>query len=337
MAASAIAQQSDPLTAAEQAYTNVDFEAAIRDAQRALERGGNDRARLARIYRILSISRAGMNDADGARQAYIRHLALEPDSHADRGLSPTMRAPLMEARGFFNDHPERMEIVARRVRDGAGVEVALADPVGMVRTIWLRVRVGDHAAWVDVRQPAGAHVTFALPPGASAMSVEYVLRGEDEHGNHVLERGTDEAPERFGGSVARVNDTGSASNGNVALMAVGVTGLIVGALGLIVGGVAVSQREAAVANWNDDSRCLSATMPLATRQQLCGDQLSTINTMQTLEEVGFIAGGALVVGGAVAAFIGWPRGGERSTPAHARFAGCGLGPGSIGARCEIRF
>jgi hypothetical protein len=339
--ARAFAQQADePLALAERAYSNLDYDAAVRNAEAALQRGGNDRRHLAQIYRLIGLSRAASGSAEAARDAFVRYLALEPESRLDRGLSPTMRAPFMEARGYWGEHTEHTDVTPRRVRDGMALEVAVADPAGMIRTVVLRARLGSSGAFVETRRPASARVVLDLPAGAPAARVEYSLRADDDRGNHVIERGSDDSPEVFlAPQVASVGGPAgpSTSGGSSPWPAIGGVGIGIGVLLLATGGIAVGVREGAAAQWNDDMRCLNPAMPGNTREQNCGSQLSTINNMDVLAGVGFVAGGLFVLGGVVI-IAAAPRGGARAEqPPRPAFLGCGPGPGALGVGCALRF
>ena len=70
---------------------------------------------------------------------------------------------------------------------------------------------------------------------------------------------------------------------------------------LATSGVALAIRQSEVKHWNDNDRCLSASHPLDTRAQLCGDVHSNARTAEGVS----IATGLLGVGFGVGAVAHW--------------------------------
>ncbi len=95
------------------------------------------------------------------------------------------------------------------------------------------------------------------------------------------------------------------------------------------GGVSYAVASSAAERWNDDSQCLR---PGSTREQTCGADQSTANTMTALEVVGFVGGAALAATSAVLFVVSRPRERERATALT-----CGVGIGALGVSCGARF
>lgn len=95
------------------------------------------------------------------------------------------------------------------------------------------------------------------------------------------------------------------------------------------GGASYAVASSAAERWNDDSQCLR---PGFTREQTCGADQSTANTMTALEVVGFIGGAALAATSAVLFVVSRPRERERATALT-----CGVGVGALGVSCGARF
>src|SRR5688572_15370395 len=77
-----------PLGQVERAYAEVDFARTLDLARAALRAGGNTPARTARLYLLLGISAAALDEAEEARTAFTRVLALDPSMKLEQSLSP---------------------------------------------------------------------------------------------------------------------------------------------------------------------------------------------------------------------------------------------------------
>src|SRR5262245_23617749 len=89
----------DPLAQAEAAYAHVEFDDAERFAKAALAAGGHTRAQMIRIYFLLGVSAAAERKDEEAVAAFKLLLTIDPGTKLDRGLSPKLQGPILEARG----------------------------------------------------------------------------------------------------------------------------------------------------------------------------------------------------------------------------------------------
>lgn len=203
----AFAQARGSLSRAETAYEHVDLEGTLEHAQRALEEGEHDLRQLVRIYELIGVAAAALDQDEESRDAYLRMLALAPDAQVDRNLSPQMRSPFLEARGYWAAHSERLEATATFVRAQGAIRVELSDPLDMARSVVVHARVGDEGEFSEVSEDA-ARTTVAPIPGADRASrVDYYVTVLDEYGNHIIELGSATEPLSEGG------DQGDASGG----------------------------------------------------------------------------------------------------------------------------
>jgi hypothetical protein len=127
----AIAQAADPLAAAERAYREVDFETQRSEATRALEAGHHDRPTLAHIYRLLGVAHSALNSPELARQYFMKLLAIDRDVALEHVLSPRLRTPYMEARGFWDVTSARLDLELALRATPRELEITITDPLSM--------------------------------------------------------------------------------------------------------------------------------------------------------------------------------------------------------------
>ncbi|MEM6956468.1 MAG: hypothetical protein AAF645_12305 [Myxococcota bacterium] len=173
------------LREADAAYADIDYERAGELAQEALESGGLGPADTSRVYELIGITAAANGDEEGSRDAYIRMLAINPSAQADSNLAPRLRSPFLEARGFWAGRRQRLAIEVDQRSDD--VRVRVVDPVAMALTLVARYRGADAADFDERRGSASEPLVIPLEEGGV-----YELHLEDEYGNRLLERGSDD-------------------------------------------------------------------------------------------------------------------------------------------------
>src|SRR6478609_3499378 len=125
------------LTDAERAYQSVDFPATRALAKKALEAGGADREQTARLYVLLGISAAAQGDAEEAKTDFVVALAVKPSLKLDKGLSPKVRDPYLEAQGYWAASSDRLAVNAKPGSDQKHLVIQLTDPATLVSKIEL--------------------------------------------------------------------------------------------------------------------------------------------------------------------------------------------------------
>lgn len=190
--------QQDELHQAEQAYLQVDFQATLQHAHKALEAGGHSHRELVRIYQLVGISAAALDRGEEARDAYVRMLALDPEHEVDRNLAPRLRSPFLEARGYWTARSDRLEASVELDRDDGGLRVALTDPLDMAEAVILRARPAGAPSWSEVRVPALGAQLVPIEGVAEADRVQYALEVHDAWGNRLIEQGTVGSPRELG-------------------------------------------------------------------------------------------------------------------------------------------
>ncbi len=207
------ASAQSALADAESAYQDIDFERTRERANAALREGGKSKRQLVRIYELLGISAAASGDAQASRDAYVRMLAIDPEAQVDSDLSPRFREPFMEARGYWSSRSDQLDVEVRFDRARGALRVLLSDPVGMANQTKLMSRLPGTIEFAEATRPANDSVRFDVSGAADAGAIEYVLRVEDEYGNTIIERGTEEEPNRVGQLSGAVSSGSGGNNG----------------------------------------------------------------------------------------------------------------------------
>ena len=322
--------ENQGLAQAEKAYQSVDFPAAHSAAKQALEAGGADREQTARLYVLLGISAAAQGDAEEAKTDFVIALAVKPSLKLEKGLSPKVRDPYLEAQGYWAASSDRLALNAKPATDQAHLVVQLSDPATLVSKVELRLGAAGSSARPVFELAAAPATRFTLPAAVRGRSYEYTLRALDRFGNVLAERGTDADPEFSRAEAAHPSSAHSAANPaqrgrSYALpIALGVAGL-----GAVTTGIVFQvKRESAAQDWNSGS----CEQPGQTRIQQC----QTVDERRQKYEhlaIGFYAaGGALLTGSVIALVVGRP---AASSTQRAGLLGCSVV--GTGVSCDGRF
>src|SRR6187402_135395 len=310
--------QNQTLAEAERAYQSVDFPAAHALAKKALEAGGADREQTARLYVLLGISAAAQGDAVEAKADFLVALAVKPSLKLDKGLSPKVRDPYLEAQGYWAASADRLTLGAKPGSDQVHLIVQLSDPAALVGKIELRIAEPGIAPRPSFQLPATPSTRFALPAQLHGRSYEYTLRALDRFGNVLAEHGSDADPALVRAPVSHT-DEGShsalppASGGRSYLLPVtlGVAGL-----GAVAAGVIFQiKRENDAQEWNS----ANCEQPGQTRVQQCQAVDDSRQKNEHLAIGFYAAGGALLTGSLIALVAGRP---AASSNSRAGLVGC---------------
>jgi hypothetical protein len=184
----ALARESS-LAEAERAYAAVDFAQTFERARAALAEGNHSPRETARLYLLLGISAAALDQEEEARRAFGVMIALDPEVKLEQSLSPKIRAPYLEARGTFAGSTR---LRAALSVDAGALAIALTGSLESVSAVELAVRPKGSPDFRVERLAPAAELSFA-PPAAPA-EVDVALRLVDEHDNSLLEIGTRTTP-----------------------------------------------------------------------------------------------------------------------------------------------
>lgn len=198
LGASPASAQPSELERAEAAYQGIDFEATRVHALEALRGGGLDPEELVRVYQLLGISNSALGDTDAANDYFVRMLGIDPDAQLDGSVNPEMRAPYLEARGFWAARQGRLGIEAGLDRSISAVHIELRDPTGLARRVRVAARLEGAAEFTTVEYQAGAVVNAPLEGASEADRVEYYVEVLDTHGNVMIREGSAFSPHVVG-------------------------------------------------------------------------------------------------------------------------------------------
>lgn len=324
-AGGAQARDADPLLAAERAYGAVDFETQRAEALRALEAGDSDPGRLARIYRLLGIAHAALGEPERAKLAFMRLLALDSSVELEHVLSPRLRTPYMEARGYWDVTSTRLGVEVSREASSGSLGLTLHDPLGMVA----RVRVRSAGSEPQVLWEAGPEPRLRVPSAALAEYADVSLAVEllDSYANLLATRVVAALPAR------RVVNTPpepprAPEPPSLALpLVLAGSGLV--ALG--IGATAHVARERSADEWNG-SGCEQPG--LGTRAQQCADVNGSRRSAEQVAIIAYGAGGVLLAGSVATYLLSSAH--RREVPASPGLA-CGGGPTPLGLSCSTHF
>ena len=310
--------QSRSLADAERAYQAVDFAATHIAAQRALEAGGATRDQTARLYVLLGISAAAQGNADEAKQDYVVALAANPTLKLDKGLSPKIRDPYLEAQGYWAASSERLSLSAKPAGDPEHLIVSLVDPASLVAHLELRIEAPGVLPRDTFQLDISPVSRFTLPAGLSKRGYEYATRALDKNGNVLAEFGTDNDPQIVRAPSAALSNSSSSANSSRGRSYFLPVTLAVAGLGATAAGVVFHiKREQAAHEWNGPS-CETVGL---TRLQSC----QTVDSRRQSDErwaIGFYAaGGALLTGSLISLLAVRP---SEAPPTRTGLLGCNL-------------
>jgi hypothetical protein len=298
-------------------------------AKKALEAGGADREQTARLYVLLGISAAAQGDAEEAKANFVVALAVKPSLKLDKGLSPKVRDPYLEARGYWAASSARLALSAKPGSDQDHLIIQLSDPAALVSKVELRIAETGKTPRPSFALAAAPATRFALPAQLRGRSYEYTLRALDRFGNVLAERGSDADPELVRVELAHASEGATSAqvqHGRSYLLPItlGVAGL-----GAVTAGVIFQiKRENAARDWNSSS----CEQPGQTRIQQCQAVDDQRQKYEHLAIGFYAAGGALLTGSVIALVVGRP---AASPSLRAGLFGCGVV--GTGVSCDGRF
>lgn len=184
-------------SAAESAYTNLDFPLAKSMSERALSRRGLSHEQLTRATRVLALSNAALDNGDAARDAFVRLLTYEPDFRLDPKLSPRIQEPFAEARGYWKAQAQRPGFeVSTTLRVGSlgALRVVTRDPTEVVARVVVGYRWAPSRDYVLTTLRVGEGQVDVLAGPKSSTRLDYFAQAYDAKDNVVFQEGTSDSP-----------------------------------------------------------------------------------------------------------------------------------------------
>lgn len=322
-------QPADPLEAAERAYREVDFKTQRDEARRALEAGNSDRARLAQLYRLLGIADAALDEREAAKGWFQRLLALDPDVELERALSPRLRSPYLEARGFWDAASTRLSVDIVSSGPSEDLRLRARDPLQMVARVRLLAMGSTPMVVVESGAPELVVSRRELAPHSGRRLQAELL---DAYGNVVLTRALPpmnttlaeadhSAPEAEGGSSTAARGPGRTRHAPLLLGGTGIAALGIGVFAQVV-------RENKALEWNSAACERSG---LGTRGDQCAAVEADRIDAQRWAVISYSAGGALLAAALLTYFV-IDADGPRDEGSQG--LGCGGGPAPLGLACS---
>lgn len=204
---------SELLDQAEQAYSNVDFEATRAAATQAIDAGGLSPTQLVHAYQLVGVSDAALGDNPAAREAFVMMVSIDPDVRLDDTVPPRLRAPFLEARGTVSSRA-RLGAEVQLARAYGSLRIALSDPRELVTQVRLHYRVEGQVEFTTSEHEPDEEIMARATGAASADRMEYWLECLDEHGNQLLVLGTEYEPRVVGRTAAAASGGGGGGGGD---------------------------------------------------------------------------------------------------------------------------
>jgi hypothetical protein len=293
------ADDSAQLRSVEAAYTEVDFDATLRLAAAALERGRNSAPATLRLLVLRGIAAAALDEPELARSSFRSALAVDPKLKLDQELSPKLRGPYLEAKGELARLPGAEALAAELTAVEAGLRISLKDPLKLSRELALSFRLAGNALWHRRSLPSVPENRIEWPVQASD-SLEYVLQVLDGRGNVLRQIGSKSSPARLVLRAAepRAFSTPQTSTEDRARAPYTATAAALSVLGL--GGIGAGayfhvRREAEAREWNSGN-CETAG---SSRLEQCSDVDQRRERAERLALGLYTGGGALLLGGLI--------------------------------------
>jgi hypothetical protein len=337
LVAPARAEETATLAAAERAYADVDFDKTRELARGALQQGGHDPRETKRLYALIGISAAALEDEVEARDAFRRVLGIDPTTRLEQSLSPKMRAPYLEARGALAAAGEEHPLQAAFEREGESFAVELRDASNIARTVELALTTPGTSGGRTLRFEPRAR-TVVGEASRLPERFNYVLSVSDEHNNQLFVTRGQVAPaapvptaSEVLASAARAPAAGAAPDRTPYFVTAGV--LAAFGVGAVAGGVVAQlRREDAAKEWNS-SDC---EVPGQTRGEQCRDVDSARKSAENWAIGLYAAGGALLLGSAITILVA-PGAPERERARLELPCTLGLGHAGVAGACRAHF
>ena len=163
----------------------VEFDKARESLERALLAGGSGPSQLAEIYRLTGEVAVAIGDPDGAEQAFLRLLAIAPDSKLRDGVSPKITAAFEAAAAALGDKRLHLEYATA---PGTITLVVSDDPLDLVTGAAV-----DYVDAVGGRRTQVKKGKFRIEivlDEAAPVPHKVALAALDAHGNRLAELGS---------------------------------------------------------------------------------------------------------------------------------------------------
>lgn len=201
------------VSAAESAFAQVNYDDAIKRAEAAIKGGGLTHDQLRRAYKVVALARAGSDQSDKARDAFVQLLTVDPDFSLDASFGPKIQQPFLEARGFWRGQSSKpgIELAPALRETGSGrMRVTIHDPTHVVAKAIVAFRWGTASPFRRVDVSVGDHTLTVPEPPSGITRFDYYAQAFDDKNDVVFETGNESVPKT---TIVEVGSRGPVSGG----------------------------------------------------------------------------------------------------------------------------
>jgi tetratricopeptide (TPR) repeat protein len=166
------------------------YEDAQKTLDKVLRSGTNSPGEMTEIYLLLGEVYASLGEDEGASDAFLRALAIDPAIDLRAGLSPKIKDPFGKARK--SQRGKKPLTIAHRILSANPPTIAVlvqADPFEMIVGAKL-IYKNDSGSDRSVAGVGKERIDLELPDGVD----RFVVAAIDEHGNRLAELGSEASP-----------------------------------------------------------------------------------------------------------------------------------------------
>lgn len=237
-AAGARAQSAaESAATAKKAYEALDYDGCVVAAKASLQAPAT-RAERVEAHRLLGLCRAALGDADGARDAFVEMLGVDPAAQLPPGLSPRFTSAFLEARGFWvGKEPLGLVVVGEEVRGRTRIlTLEVKDAAELIDSVAWRAKDGELGTPVKAAEKMELEVPVDVARAVVAIDAQGGVVAE-----LVIEKEAPPlvAPDEIATTTPEEEESSALASpwlwagvGGVAIVAVGlaVSGIVVGVL-----------------------------------------------------------------------------------------------------------
>jgi hypothetical protein len=184
-----VTEVASPLARLDAAAERLDFPAVLAASEEAIATGQLDPAELVHVFRQAAMAESFAGNALGARSAYERMLAIEPEAQPDESVPPRLQPPYVEALRAR----DRIRVSASLTTAGHAVHVRIEDGVGVISEVVFTYDLGlGTEPTIAVAAPS-ADVVFQIPESVNG-TIRYHVTMRDRFGNRWFELGSSDDP-----------------------------------------------------------------------------------------------------------------------------------------------
>jgi hypothetical protein len=184
----------------EELFGQMEYEKALKCARGVIRSPQSGPGDLVAAYRLEGLCLSALGKPQEALVAFRRLLAIQPGYSLQGDFSPKLTAPFYQAMAMSREGgPIALKHVPPKpaALGGLGLEVTLADPVAMVRSIRLVYLTRQGQREVVARQEGPGKIVLSLPDDFGSVEVAYFFEARNTHRGVVARAGTRESPFRL--------------------------------------------------------------------------------------------------------------------------------------------